>query len=639
MGQMGRPRRRLALGLKEKATAQGRRRPGAPCGATEVLRAQLEQLREDHDSLRECLCAAGLLTPGELAAQRQLRLCSSRFHCLCRMPALMRSVASGAGSEAMSRFAAASSTASSACRSVLLMETSADAEATSAIPASSSSSAGATSSGGSSSSSLLSRFLLANPPGWLPGVEGTVTTSQMLLFAQAATLRTGEAASLPASGLSDDYRAPAGPPVALSPSQELQGSVNSSSSSSSSSSVLPPSRPPSIAALVTEKLVLPNQVGVNSRALGARFFARLMGISWRGAEERPRPLVESLMELKEVVRNVGHTAGATAAFTLCETCRGAAEGLRQILPLLSREAPFIYVCGGSCGVAMDSAERFSPRTGQWETLPSMCMPRRACATASTGGRFYVMGGVDVPRFNAGMVQQESFLLSGNMEDKYRPERFDPCLNRWELLPPMNRPYTHAAATALGGFVYLFGGLSFGNVLDQAQRFDPASEQWEYLEPMPTPRFECTAAATKGYIYVLGGSNICGEPLAVAECYNPGTGQWQTLPRMRQARYGCAAASLKGNVYVFGGHGLWEILSDAEFYHVELDRWHSLEPMPVQRNHCGAAAAGEKIYVFGGHTSGKDIMTIDCLDPETSTWEVVAHLPKPRSHCMTVTVQP
>lgn len=582
MGQMGRPRRRLALGLKEKA--QGRRWPRAPCGATEALRSQLEQLREDHDSLQACLCAAGLLTPGELAAQRQLRLSHSRFHRLCRMPALVRSVASGAGLEAMSHFASASSTASSACRSVLLMN------------------------------------------------SGESTSSA---DAEAANLRIGQASSLPATtAVGDDYRAPEGPPVALSPSQELH------CSSGSNVSLLPPARNASVAALVAEKLVVPFQAGqatVNSRALGARFFARLMGISWRGAEERPRPLVESLMELKEVVRNVGHTAGATAAFTLCETCRGAADGLRQILPLLSREAPFIYVCGGSCGVAMDSAERFSPRTGQWETLPSMCMPRRACATASTGGRFYVMGGVDVPRFSPGMVQQESPHHSGHIEDKYRPERFDPCLNRWELLPPMNRPYTHAAATALGGFVYLFGGLSFGNVLDQAQRFDPATEQWEYLEPMPTPRFECTAAATKGRIYVLGGSNICGEPLAVAECYNPSAGQWKTLPRMRQARYGCAAASLKGHIYVFGGHGPWEILSDAEFYHVELGRWHSLEPMSVQRNHCGAAAAGEKVYVFGGHTNGQDIMTIDCLDPETGIWEVVAHLPKPRSHCMTVTL--
>lgn len=363
---------------------------------------------------------------------------------------------------------------------------------------------------------------------------------------------------------------------------------------------------------------------VPSRTLSARLFSRLL--PWRGSDE-DKSNVCDVMQLKEVVRSIGQTAGATAAFQLCETCRSCNETLRPMLPLIVQEAPSIYVSGGSCGIAMDSAERFNPRTGQWETLPSMCIPRRAGATASTGGRFYVLGGVDVPRFVGGDVY----------EDKYRPEVFDPVLNRWELLPAMNRPYTHAAATALGGYVYVFGGLSFGHVLDQAQRLG-LNGQWECLDPMPTPRFECTATATNGRIYVIGGSNICGEALCCMESYEPLSGQWRQLPDMRQARYGCAAAALKGRVYVFGGHGHWENLSDAECYDAELDRWFPLQAMEAPRSHCGAATAGGRIYVFGGHTNGQDIMTIEALDPDTLTWEVAAHMPKPRSHCMTATVQ-
>ncbi|CAE7564891.1 ivns1abpa, partial [Symbiodinium sp. KB8] len=150
-------------------------------------------------------------------------------------------------------------------------------------------------------------------------------------------------------------------------------------------------------------------------------------------------------------------------FTQREGKKKRAGGrLRPVLPLISKEAPSIYVCGGSCGTAMDSAERFNPRTNQWEMLPSMCMPRRACAAASAGGKFYVLGGVDVPRFGGSEETQQEWMF----QDKYCPECFDPVLNQWELLPPMNRPYTHAAATALGGFIYVFGGLSFGHVLDQ-----------------------------------------------------------------------------------------------------------------------------------------------------------------------------
>ncbi|CAL1157890.1 unnamed protein product [Cladocopium goreaui] len=207
---------------------------------------------------------------------------------------------------------------------------------------------------------------------------------------------------------------------------------------------------------------------------------------------------------------------------------------------------------------------------------------------------------------------------------------------WELLPAMNRPYTHAAAAALGGHVYVFGGLSFGHVLDQAQRYSHG--QWECLDPMPTPRFECTATATNGRIYVVGGSNICGEALCCMESYDASSGQWRQLPDMRQARYGCAAAALKGRVFVFGGHGHWENLCDAECYDAELDRWFPLQAMAEPRSHCGAATAGGRIYVFGGHKNGQDIMSIECLDPDTLTWEVAAQMPKARSHCMTATVQ-
>jgi len=323
--------------------------------------------------------------------------------------------------------------------------------------------------------------------------------------------------------------------------------------------------------------------------------------------------------------------------------KAASESLRGLLPELSQQAPFIYVCGGSCGIAMDPTERFSLVTGCWEALPSMLMPRRACAAASAGGRFYVMGGVDVPRFNASSFGESLPLPSasddGVVLDRYRPECYDPATNSWELLPPLNRPFTHAAAAAIGGSVYVFGGLSFGGVLDQAQCYDPARQRWECLPPMPTPRFECSAAPVSGKLYVVGGANIQGEPLAVAECFDPRLGQWKSLAPMFQARYGCAAAAARGRVHVFGGHGAWEDLAEAEVYEPEVGLWVSLEPMSVRRNHCGAATARGRIYVFGGHAEGQDVVTVDCLDPESGEWEVAARMPQPRSHCMTVAVLP
>lgn len=511
-----------------------------------VLLAELNQLKDEQQALKYCLMSTGLLTQGDLAraagpASEDAAAApisdperGATFQRLCRAPHVVRSLAQVLGSDVL-HFASASRTASSACRSVLLM-----AEV---------------------------------PP---VGLFSRLFSSSM----QGASERTVE------SGGSGPAR------CTVPASTGTTGTTGTT-------------------------------MKVPSRGL-----SRLFGKLWR-TEDDKSCVVSEVMQLREVLRSIGQTAGATAAFELCEACRACNEALRPILPLISQEAPHIYVSGGSSGIAMDSAERFNPRTGQWETLPSMCIPRRAGATASIGGRFYVLGGVDVPRF-MGMD------LPWSYEDKYRPECFDPVQNRWELLPAMNRPYTHAAAAALGGHVYVFGGLSFGHVLDQAQRYSHG--QWECLDPMPTPRFECTATATNGRIYVVGGSNICGEALCCMESYEASSGQWRQLPDMRQARYGCAAAALRGRVFVFGGHGHWENLCDAECYDAELDRWFPLQAMAEPRSHCGAATAGGRIYVFGGHKNGQDIMTIECLDPDTLTWEVAAQMPKPRSHCMTATVQ-
>ncbi|CAJ1380486.1 unnamed protein product [Effrenium voratum] len=84
-----------------------------------VLR-ELRQLKEEHQALKDCLCATGLLTQAELAKHAQ-RLQASQFHRVLRSPALVRHLAVLVGIRSMTHFASTSSTASAACRSLLLM--------------------------------------------------------------------------------------------------------------------------------------------------------------------------------------------------------------------------------------------------------------------------------------------------------------------------------------------------------------------------------------------------------------------------------------------------------------------------------------------------------------------------------------
>eukprot|EP00439_Symbiodinium_sp_Y106_P023840 s4532_g2.t3 len=78
---------------------------------------------------------------------------------------------------------------------------------------------------------------------------------------------------------------------------------------------------------------VPGTTAVSSKsALSSRLLAHLIGVMWR-AEERERPASIAL-HLKEVVRNLGHLAGATTAFKLSELCRCTADApMAQTLAL------------------------------------------------------------------------------------------------------------------------------------------------------------------------------------------------------------------------------------------------------------------------------------------------------------------
>ncbi|CAE7575178.1 unnamed protein product [Symbiodinium sp. CCMP2592] len=84
----------------------------------------------------------------------------------------------------------------------------------------------------------------------------------------------------------------------------------------------PARRSATVTAEALEKV--PGTTAVSSKsALSSRLLAHLIGVMWR-AEERERPASIAL-HLKEVVRNLGHLAGATTAFKLSELCRCTAD--------------------------------------------------------------------------------------------------------------------------------------------------------------------------------------------------------------------------------------------------------------------------------------------------------------------------
>lgn len=103
----------------------------------------------------------------------------------------------------------------------------------------------------------------------------------------------------------------------------------------------------------------------------------------------------------------------------------------------------LYVLGGRAPqtTAVDTAERFDPRTGRWETLPPMPVPSGGLAAISLGDAVVaVSGGNDEAETVTGAVQE-----------------FDPAKDEWRLLPALRTArHGHGAAVA-DDEVWVFGG--------------------------------------------------------------------------------------------------------------------------------------------------------------------------------------
>merc|ERR1712032_748981 len=89
---------------------------------------------------------------------------------------------------------------------------------------------------------------------------------------------------------------------------------------------------------------------------------------------------------------------------------------------------------------------------------------------------------------ASVVAGKLYLFGGGGEDGdvlRTVESFDPCTRKWENHPSMSEPRYGAAATALGGRIFLFGGRQ-ENELCSAESFDVESQQWRSLPIMAQP---------------------------------------------------------------------------------------------------------------------------------------------------------
>jgi hypothetical protein len=266
------------------------------------------------------------------------------------------------------------------------------------------------------------------------------------------------------------------------------------------------------------------------------------------------------------------------------------------------------------------------------------MPRRAvdAAVASAGQRVVVVGGFD------------------GTEVTTRVDAFDPAEDRWVSLADAPVAWTNGNLGAVGGMLYLLGGLEGPDRRARGEAFalDVLGQSWQALTPMDAPdvRGAAGVATGPGHVYLLGGVSATG-PLASCIVYDVAGERWSRLPDLpaprahpaamrrpdgtlivaggfesadatqprsdvwalpplatawevrrapeRVARGGCAYGVVLSQLICAGGQGDPSASTLVESYDPYLDMWTEGEAMPAARAGTPGAALGARLFVPGG----------------------------------------
>ncbi len=282
----------------------------------------------------------------------------------------------------------------------------------------------------------------------------------------------------------------------------------------------------------------------------------------------------------------------------------------------------------------------SAQDGKWRMATPLPSPQGEITSAVIGKKWYVFGGYDAPNVQArGIVTV-----------------YDAAADSWADRKNMLIPAHHAAAVALDGKIYVFGGFvgrpgtKVWQPIPSAAMYDPDADSWKELAPMPTARGSAQAVVVDGKIYVIGGAhaNIPGKPMTeplwvgvpqivvgTVEVYDPASNSWQTRAPMPTGRNHFLAVAVDGKIYALNGRlgtpfvTMSDVTDLVESYDPATDTWTYKSRSPTRRGDVAGDVYNGKIYVTGGEyeePAGKlTFWAFEAYDPKTNSWQVLPHM--------------
>jgi N-acetylneuraminic acid mutarotase len=292
----------------------------------------------------------------------------------------------------------------------------------------------------------------------------------------------------------------------------------------------------------------------------------------------------------------------------------------------------------ACMFALQAAPALAQ--AKWQMGKPLPQPLGEITSAVIDKTWYVMGGYD-----GANVQAQGIVVA-----------YDAAAETWTPKKSMLVPAHHAAAVALGGKIYVFGGFvgrpgtKAWQPIANALVYDPAADSWKELPPMPTPRGSAQAVVVDGKIFVIGGAhaNIPGKPgteplwvgvpqivVGTVEEYDPATNTWRTRAPMPTGRNHFFAAAVDGKIYAVNGRigtsfvTMSDVTDIVEEYDPKTDIWRYMGRSPTRRGDVTGGVHNGQIYVIGGEYEeprGKiTFWAFEAYDPKTNSWRSLPHM--------------
>jgi hypothetical protein len=277
--------------------------------------------------------------------------------------------------------------------------------------------------------------------------------------------------------------------------------------------------------------------------------------------------------------------------------------------------------------------------GVWVHGPNLPSPRQNASAAVIAGRIYLIGG-----FGPRNEQMDTTLVwepqvAGSPRGE--AERAGMRLGLWTYAARIPEPVDHAAAVAVGPYIYVAGGRIENLVTNKFWRYDAGNDSWIELPSMPIPRFDPTMQAIGDKLYVIGGAVSHGNDATSMMVYDIATAQWsEHAYATPYERAGAASVVIGDRIVLLGGRDEYDRnLPFCDLYDPQIDHWYTCSGMHTPRSDFGLSSVNNRLVAVGGDNLAlyQPTQTVEISEADINGWMSGLWMPSPRQGMAQVTL--